>query len=138
MIPVTKFVKDYHKVPKSGDKEPNIYGGVVSMGKGNNLTMKGLSSEESEEVLDDEIQSSSEDPEYSQKMSDGQSAGEISENKSVKSGINVRGNRSAGSDEGLPKQELQQKDDEFEQSDEDEQKLDWQQIFLQEKMMGEP
>jgi hypothetical protein len=61
VIPVNKFVKDYHKVSKSGDKEPNIYGGVVSMGKGNSMIMKGLSSEESEEVFDDEVQSSSEE-----------------------------------------------------------------------------
>ena len=31
------------------------------MGKGNSMTMKGFSSEESEEVFDDEIQSSSEE-----------------------------------------------------------------------------
>jgi len=31
------------------------------MGKGNSMIMKGLSSEESEEVFDDEIQSTSED-----------------------------------------------------------------------------
>ena len=63
VITVNKFVKDYHPVPKADGKgENSIYGGVVSMGKGtNNLLMKGFSSEESEEIFDDEIQSSSED-----------------------------------------------------------------------------
>jgi hypothetical protein len=56
VIPVNKFVKDYHPVVvKGGDQEPNIYGGVVSMTKGSNLVVKGYSSNDSEGVFDDEI-----------------------------------------------------------------------------------
>lgn len=63
VIPVNKFIKDYHPVSKGDGKgEPSIYGGVVSLGKGTNMLMKNnFSSEESEEIFDDEIQSSSED-----------------------------------------------------------------------------
>jgi hypothetical protein len=100
VIPVNKFVKDYHKVAKVGDKgEQNIYGGVVSMGKGNSMIMKGFSSEESEEVFDDEIQSTSEEAESqnqsvrSGKLSEANSGGELSANKSVRSGIEVKGNK---------------------------------------------
>ena len=43
------------------------------------------------------------------------------------------------SEEILPEQDIKQNDDDmFNDTEEDEQKLDWQQIFLQEKMMGEP
>lgn len=62
VIPVNKFVVDYHPVPNGDGKgETSIYGGVVSMGKGTNMLMKGFSSEESDEVFDDEIHSTSED-----------------------------------------------------------------------------
>lgn len=133
VIPVNKFVKDYHKVQKTGDKaEPNIYGGVVSMGKGNSMTMKGFSSEESEEVFDDEIQSTSEDLEESQnqsvrsgKMSDPNSGGDISGNKSMRSGVEVKGNRSLPSEEAEKEPQEPAEDDMFEHGSEDETKLDW-------------
>lgn len=104
VIPVNNFVKDYHKVSKNGDKEPNIYGGVVSMGKGNSMIMKGFSSEESEEVFDDEVQSSSEEQlsesQRSGRISEVNSGGDMSANKSVRSGVvEVKGDRSAGSEE---------------------------------------
>ena len=69
------------------------------MGKGNSMIMKGLSSEESEEVFDDEIQSTSEEAESqnqsvrSGKLSEANSGGELSANKSVRSGIEVKGNK---------------------------------------------
>lgn len=57
VIPVNKFVKDYHPIKNNGQDQ---FGGVS---KHNETGMKGVSvvnSEESEEVFDDEIQSSSE------------------------------------------------------------------------------
>lgn len=58
MISVNKFIKDYHPV-KQGDN--NLYGGISI--KHDTSGIKGqsiLHSEESEEIFDDEIQSSSE------------------------------------------------------------------------------
>ena len=47
VIPVNKFIKDYHPVPKTDSKgETTIYGGGIAIGK--NLLMKGISSDESE------------------------------------------------------------------------------------------
>ena len=66
IVPVSKFVKDYHPVQKDGKGEPNIHGGMVALGKGNSMIMKGLSSENSDEVFDDEIQSTSEENESNQ------------------------------------------------------------------------
>jgi Ca2+/Na+ antiporter len=55
----------------------------------------------------------------------------------AKSRIDVIGNRSSGGSEDQEPKENE--DDMFEHQEEDEEdKLDWQQIFLQEKMMGEP
>jgi hypothetical protein len=56
VISVNKFVKDYHPMSK-GDRlntETNVYGGVVAMGR-SATNVKGMSSEESEGVFDDEI-----------------------------------------------------------------------------------
>ena len=103
------------------------------MGKGNSMIMKGLSSEESEEVFDDEIQSTSEDDvEESQsqrsvrsgKMSDPNSGGDISANKRVRSGVEVKGDRSLPSEEAEKEQEGAE-DDMFEHGSDDETKLDW-------------
>lgn len=95
VIPVNKFVKDYHPVPKLDGKEGSIYGGVVSMGKGvGQLNMNNIGSEESEEIFDDEIQSTSEDQisgsgnqsVVSGRLSHAESGGEISNNNG-KNGI---------------------------------------------------
>lgn len=113
------------------------------MGKGNSMIMKGFSSEESEEVFDDEVQSSSEEQlsesQRSGRISEVNSGGDMSANKSVRSGVvEVKGDRSAGSEEAAAQEMAQNDDDMFEHGSEEESKLDWQQIFLQEKMMGEP
>lgn len=56
VIPVGKFVKDYHPISKPDPNKTgdNIYGGVVSMQNGVPLA-KQQSFEESEAIFDDEI-----------------------------------------------------------------------------------
>ena len=73
VIPVNKFVKDYHPIQKDANKTgDNIYGGVPNNGT---LPMtKQQSFEESEAIFDDEIQSSSEEPVSARSMQSGKAS----------------------------------------------------------------